>query len=330
MLQPKAEWFKSRRLVRIAELLHHHDQLTVNQIRGFLGDQVSVRDVQRDLEDLQDLIQGLTFKGQRPRYYFIEKEKRTLNEVQALLVHAATRLVYHRATSKETHARALKHLAHQVPERVREVLLRSAEDIGKRSSSREELALEKVAKAWLQGRRLRFQYQSHNGSGAWRTNELEVYFIEVHPVNLSLYAIGKETTYHHTLRTFKLSRMKSWEILEGTQYDIPRDFDPKDFFKNAWGVIGQSVDGTTTPVTLRFTKDVQRRLEEGGYPNMDKQKLPDGRLEVRFQAGTDKHGMPLEVLGWVRTWGANVEVVEPFNLRERWLEDARVIVRDHA
>jgi predicted DNA-binding transcriptional regulator YafY len=328
MLEPKADWYKSRRMVRIAELLHHHEQLTVKQICTFLGAQVSTRDVQRDLEDLRDCIQGLDSRGKRPVQHFIKRDTRALDAVQTLLVHAATRLVYHRATSKNAHAQALKHLAHNLPERVREVLLRSAEDIGQRKgSSREETALEKVARAWLTGRRLSFQYQSHTGSGQWRTNELEVYFIEVHPVNLGLYAIGKETTYHHTLRTFKLSRMRHWHILEDTQYDIPRDFDPKGFFKDAWGVIGQSVDGTTVRVVLRFQPSVLRRLEEGGYPNMEKRSLPDGRLELTFDAGTDKHGMPLEVLVWVRTWGANVEVMEPRTLRERWLEDAREIVR---
>jgi predicted DNA-binding transcriptional regulator YafY len=321
----KDEWFKSRRILTMTELLREREH-TVEQLCNFFRNEATRRDVQRDLEHIESCIDDFRRIPARPPRYCIRTQANSLHPVETLAVYAATRLVYHRASGHSSHyATALRLLEQWLPESIRPIVTRSVSNIGKQRRSPESSALEKVAKAWFAGHRLQFQYQAVNGRGGLRTNELEVYFIEVHPENLALYAIGMETTYHKSVRTFKLARMKDLQIMRDTTYSIPSGFDPQAFLKHAWGITGQS-DGTTVNITLRFLKSVASRIEEGGYLNMEKRLLPDERIEVSFTAGTDKTGLPLEVLVWVRGWGANVEVIEPPALRERWLEDCREVV----
>lgn len=323
----KEDWSKAKRLFRIAELLREQPS-TVTRLQTRLGEEVSKRDVQRDLVTLEELLFD-TFERlpKRPPQYVIRTQQNSLHPIETLLLHAATRLVYHRSDGHGSNHRAtLKKLETWLPASVRGVVSRSTADIGnQRRNTIESRNLEQVSAAWLGGHRLQFLYQSATGSGAWRSNILEVYFIEAHPSNLALYAVGLETGFHHAVRTFKLSRMKELTVQRDTSYTIPDTFDPTTFFENAWGVIGQS-DGESVNIELRFTPEATRRLEEGGYPNMTVTALQDGSRLVTFKAGTDKTGLPLEVLAWVHTWGARVEVLKPAELRQRWLADCRAVV----
>ena len=329
MSRPKEEWFKARRLLRLSELLRS-GEFTVKQLLHRFDGEATERDLQRDLEDLETY-SGTHFRrtATRPPRYSIAAKETNLDPVQALAVHAATRLVYHRARGhSKPYRSALEFLSMRLPERVRDVVQRGTKDKEGRSS-KESLALEKVAKAWFEGHRLKFEYQAVNGSGTWRSNELEVYFIEVHPTNLGLYAIGMETSWHNKCLTFKLSRMRNFNSLRDTRYTIPDSFDPQEFFRHAWGVTGQS-DGATVHVQLRFAPEAARRLEERDFPNMSMRSLSDGSKLVTIQSGVDKSGLPLEVLAWVLTWGPRVEVLKPEALRQRWLDDCRAVVERYS
>ncbi|MCS7058547.1 MAG: WYL domain-containing protein, partial [Meiothermus sp.] len=157
-------------------------------------------------------------------------------------------------------------------------------------------------------------------------NLLEVYFLEVSRTNLGMYVIGYERGYHKALRTYKLSRMRRVRLVgEPGAYTIPKDFDPREYLSNAWGVIGSS-GRPPVEVRLLFRPEAVYRVEEGGYPNLQIiQKHPDGSLEVSITTGTDNDNFPLELLSWVQSWGARVEVLAPENLRRRWLEEARQV-----
>ena len=325
MSRPKDEWFKGKRLLRLSELLRS-GEFTVKQLLHRFDDEATERDLQRDLEDLEEFFPD-TFNRTptRPPRYSIAAKESNLDPVQALAVHAATRLVYHRARGhSKPYRSALELLSTRLPERVRGVVQRGTKDTDGRSS-KESLALEKVAKAWFEGHRLKFEYQAVNGSGTWRSNELEVYFIEVHPTNLGLYAVGMETSWHNKCLTFKLSRMRNFSSLRDTRYTIPDSFDPQDFFRHAWGVTGQS-DGQTVSVQLRFAPEAARRLEERDFPSMSMRSEANGSRLVTIQSGVDKSGLPLEVLAWVLTWGPRVEVLKPEALRQRWLADCKAVV----
>jgi hypothetical protein len=52
----------------------------------------------------------------------------------------------------------------------------------------------------------------------------------------------------------------------------------------------------------------------------------DGSVNVTIRTGADHEGFPSEVFPWVQGWGAEVQVLAPAILRERWLADARHII----
>lgn len=183
-----------------------------------------------------------------------------------------------------------------------------------------------VAQAWFKRQVIEFDYLKPGGSGRPRKNVLEVYFLEVSRTNLGMYVIGLERGYHRALRTYKLSRMRQVRAVdEPGAYTIPTHFDPRHYLSIAWGVVGRS-GGAPVEVRLRICPEAAYRILEGGYPNLRiASRLPDGGLEVCILVGTDNLNFPLELLSWVQSWGARIEVLEPASLRQRWLEEAREV-----
>lgn len=101
---------------------------------------------------------------------------------------------------------------------------------------------------------------------------------------------------------------------------------PSDYLEGAWGVV-ESSGSELLPVGLRFTLEVDYRILEGGYSwHRTAQAQPDGCLEMTLEVGTSEGGFPLELLSWVLSWGASVQVLEPESLRARCLEESRRVV----
>ncbi|WP_264777963.1 helix-turn-helix transcriptional regulator [Deinococcus aetherius] len=323
---------KAERLFRIARMLRE-GHLSVRDLALRLFPTASVggegwpaieRAVQRDLLDLERLEpQDFERLPGRPPRYTIRTHRTTLHPVEVLALHAAARLTYHRAPGHRVHHHAaLTRLTTWLPERVQPVVARSFSDLGRRRS-REDLNLEHAATAWLGGHPLRFEYQKPGGSGRWRTNIIEPYLIEAHPSNLDLYVIGRETTYHHDVRTFKLSRMRALYVLRDTTYRIPESFDPGEFFHAAWGVIGSPGRQTVT-LHLRFSADAAYRILEGGYAHLSEPVInPDGSIDTSLEAPVDERGFPREVLPWLMSFGARAEVLGPPALRAHWQAELR-------
>lgn len=320
------------RLFRIAGLLRE-GRLTVRDLAARLFPAASVggegwsgleRAIQRDLGLLEQLEpEDFERLPGRPPRYTLHTHRSTLHPVSLLALHAAARLMYHRAPGNQLHHQeALRQLTAWLPERVQEVARRGMQDIGKRRS-RESLNLEHVGSAWAGGHPLRFTYRKPGGSGRLRTNIVQTYLIEAHPVNLDLYVIGLETTYHRAVRTFKLSRMQSLHVLRDETYTVPASFVPGDFLNSAWGVVGAQGNPTMT-VQLRFRHDAAYRILEGGYAHLSEPYLnPDGTIDTTVQAPVDATGLPRELLPWILGWGPRVQVLGPPELREHWQQELR-------
>ena len=97
------------------------------------------------------------------------------------------------------------------------------------------------------------------------------------------------------------------------------DFDPKAFLSDAWGIIGSENPPT---VTVRFAAEAAYRVLEGGFPNATLIRR-DGCVEVEFRAGTDKTGLPRELMPFLLGWGPRAEVLSPPHVREAWLAELR-------
>lgn len=281
------------------------------------------RAIQRDLNDLELWDPAFEKICGRPPRYRIHTVQPALHPTETLALHAAVRLTYHRASGEALHHQnALRKLTKLLPESIQGVLERSVSDVGqKRTSKRESQNLEHAATAWLGGHPLRFEYQKPGGSGAWRTNIIETYIIEAHPQNLDLYVIGKETSFHNDIRTFKLSRMHNLQVQREQTYRIPEGFNPREFFHSALGVIGAQ-GHETVKIHLRFRKDAAYRILEGGYGNMSEPlKNADGSVETVLEAPVDSSGLPREALPLIYSFGPRVEVLGPPAIRDHWLRE---------
>lgn len=284
-----------------------------------------MRTIQHCLEDLTRLNQVERDDTRRPPIYRISEK---LSAVEALVTHSALRMLYQHTPGYNPHYfNALNKLARQLPELAQTVALQSTNE-HKNWRMDEGKALEEVARAWLNRLIIEFDYLKPGGSGFHRRNILEVYFIEISKANLGVYVIGYERGFQRAIRTYKLNRMRGvLTVGQSEAYAMPSDFDPRAYLSNAWGVVGSS-GGKPVKVRLRFKPEAAYRTREGGYPNLKQiGQVEDGSILVEIVAGTRGDGFPLELLSWVRSWGSRVEVLEPENLRRRWLEEARMVAQ---
>jgi proteasome accessory factor B len=120
------------------------------------------------------------------------------------------------------------------------------------------------------------------------------------------------------LRTFALPRISNPRVL-GNQFVRPPDFSPEKFFATALGVLGGARDYR---FVIRFNAAVADRVREREWhESQEMRDLPDGRLELHLRLGA----LP-EIERWVLTWGADAEVVQPKELRQRLRATAAALV----
>jgi predicted DNA-binding transcriptional regulator YafY len=112
---------------------------------------------------------------------------------------------------------------------------------------------------------------------------------------------------------FALDRIESVEATgERFRYPSARDYDPEELFEGSFG-IWQERGGTPTRVELHFAARpyLHRYLRERTWhPSQVFEELPDGRLGMTFTVTS-----MVEVTPWVRSFGGDVEVVEPAGLK---------------
>jgi len=319
MKKPKSRALaRAQRLREITELLRLRPRTASELAHRF---NCSVRTVQRDLALLAREGEGVSHV--RRGEYTIESRPSSLNPVEALAVHAATRLLYHQTPAPHKHyVQALDKLADMLPEPARSLAIQSIRPLRKTGDDR---ALELVARAWFELRYVAFEYRSAHGSGRYHPKEVAVYFVEVNRHNLSLYAIGYERTYHKAVRTWKLSRMRNLHLLND-HYEIPPDFSPRAYLQNAWGLMGEREKSVV--VKLRFAPEAAPRILENDISGLEiLGQEADGSLLAQVEVGVDDEGFPIEIFPWIQSWGPRVEVLEPENLRRRWQEEALALAR---
>lgn len=314
----RSTWRKVRRLLHLMEVLRVKERGT-QELAHLLG--VSQRNIQRDLDDLRAMQIGLE---EQPGFrYRLAGPVPAFRPVEALAVHAATRLLFHHAASRNRdYLLALDKLTHSLPPSLHAVVARSTQH--QTPPLVDDRVLEVVTSAWVERRYVRFEYLTPEGTREPR--ELAVYFVEISRANLAPYAIGFERLKRSEIRTFKLSRMKMITPLPD-EYIIPDDFDPRLYLTDAWGVVGGQTEVVT--VTLRFAPEAAYRVLEGGYPNLTVETLGerDGSVTVKVRAGMDRSGLPRELMPWILGWGPRVEVLDPPHVRAHWLAEARAVVQ---
>ena len=242
----------------------------------------------------------------------------SLHEIMA--IHLATRLLATRIDKQNPHAasamRKLGMALQRLDQNVSKHLLRSAEMMDEAAAYHDPVyldVLQKLTEAWSAGRKVRVSHQMENG----RVFEYKFspYFIEPYALGQTAHVIGLREP-PNAVRTFKVERLKSAEILR-ERYEIPDDFDPRSMLANAWGIWYTEAD--PVEVVLKFRPRVAQRVEETRWHQSQQTvREPDGSLLWRAWVAE-----PQEMLPWVRGWGADVEVLEPVEMRAALMREVR-------
>lgn len=315
---------KIARLDRIERLLASH---TGGLTRAEIARRVDVNrsTITRDVRELTGILPIYEEDDGRivldmDRY----ETKVRLNIHESMAVHMATRLMAARTDKHNPNASAALRKLGQALEGsapfVSTHLLLSADVFDSESLRKDKdylQALETLTRAWSQGLPLELDYRA--GDGEPRHFTFEPYFIEPYAMGRTSYAIGR-VREREALRTLKLERIEACRLLEGERYDVPADFDARAYLRSAWGI--WISEGEPEEVRLRFGPDVAERVRETQWHASEEvTELKDGGLEWRATVSEW-----IEMLPWVRGWGAEVEVLAPPEMRAELRREAEALM----
>lgn len=243
---------------------------------------------------------------------------------EALALHLAARLLTTSTDKHNPHAagalrklgRSLEKLAPLISDHMR----RSAEVLDADDRRRDPVflqALETLTRAWSRRRKVRLTHEMEDGS--IHEYLFSPYYIEPYAAGRTMHAIGFREP-PGKVRTFKIERIRTIELLEDAAYTIPTTFDPLGQLRDAWGI--WYTEQAATPIKLLFTRRVAKRVQETVWHNTQEiAEQPDGSVVWTAHVAEWQ-----EMLPWIRGWGADVEVLEPLGLREALIRGVRNLV----
>jgi len=199
---------------------------------------------------------------------------------------------------------ALTKLASTLPQPLNAHLKRAASRIGQQhNDSGQVLALEAIAEGWGNGKKVKIGYRSPR-SGTLRQRIIAPYALE--PTPSGIYVIGHDS-WSDEIRTFKLDRLESATVTN-EMFIIPDDFDLEARLATGWRIMaGDEVN----EVRLRFSPDVLAQVSERQWhPSQTIEPMQDGGCLLIVHVAK-----PQEMKPWIRSWGAQVEVLAPGWLR---------------
>lgn len=207
---------------------------------------------------------------------------------------------------------ALRKLAMTLPQPFIDHLKRAADRIQTRGDGQHQVAvLEALAEGWGTEHKVQIGYRSPR-SGQLRTRTLAPYALE--PTPSGIYVIGHDA-WADDIRTFKLDRLETAVVLP-EPFTIPEAFDLEAHLASGWRIMaGDEIH----EVVLRFTPAVTPHIHERTWhPTQTLEKTADGGCLLRVQVA-----QPQEMQPFIRSWGSQVEVVQPAWLRAEIAADLR-------
>ena len=308
---------KVDRLLQIeALLLAHSEGLSQSEIARRLG--VDRSTISRYIPNLP----GQVFIDDMG-HWKIDREAYLINVRfnlhEALAIHLAARLFATRMERQNPHAAAalrklgltMQRLAPQISSHLCESA-NQLDDPDRWQDPHYLQVLEILTIAWAESRKVHLWHRSTDNHQI-KEYCLSPYFIEANAVGQSTYVIGFAEP-PGALRTFKIERLERVEMTQ-EHYIIPADFNSAELLSNAWGI--WYTDKEPVEVVLKFVQRVAQRIGETRWHKTEQVTVQeDGSLLWRARVAE-----PQEMLPWIRGWGADVEVLEPVEMRRKIEEE---------
>jgi len=270
--------------------------------------------------DRKDLTGDYPVEQDEQGRWHIPKAK-LISEIKLNLHEALTLYLAGRKTSRQTRfhqphtVNAVEKLAATLRQPMTERLLKSAERLSAQEKNPEKVKIiETITQAWVEQRKARIEYQAL-GSDRLTRHTISPYIIEPSIWSDSVYVIAK-SDFNDQIFAFKMDRILS-AFLSGETYEIPESFNDEQLLKHAWGIWVGGKDPVT--VKLRFSPAVTRRVKESIWHPLEKvTDTDDGGCIWCVDIAEWR-----EMIPWIRGWGADVEVLEPRELREALVREAQ-------
>jgi predicted DNA-binding transcriptional regulator YafY len=303
---------RTARLMRVASLLNAHPEgMRPKDIAERLG--MSVRNVYRDLKALEGEV-GLPTWSEEGRWGILESAflpPLKLNLSEAMAVFLGARLMVRYADKYDPDlGSAFEKLAASLPDPLREHVGRSLDVLQDAPLDADFIEhVRQLTRAWAERRVVEITYEgaAYEGRPGERSRRVvRPYLIEPSLQTHALYLIGWDET-RDALRTFKIERIRDVALTPRT-FELPEGDGLESTLRRAWDIIA---DQPPTEVVLRFSPAVAARVREATWhPTQQVVQDDDGSLTWRATvAGT------IEIRLWILSWGDDVEVLEPPELR---------------
>ncbi len=310
------------RIVKILTTLQSNQSYSPDQLAKLLN--TSRRTVFRDLKELQKV--GVPYyydpKGGGYRVepkFFLPPIDLTLQEALSLCLVINKVREHMPIPFKHSAVMAALKIENNLPVPIRDYCRGALQQISIRlNSSAPMQELDKVfsqlQRAIIKKRRIRFIYSS-----LYERKEITT---DISPYHLmyqkgAWYVLGR-SSLHNSIRTFKLNRIKTLEVL--SQGFLEDNFDVNGYLGRAWAMIPE---GRIYYVKLRFLPKVATNVSEIHWHSTQKvTHNPDGSVTMEFRV--DGLG---EISWWVLGYGDQVQVLAPVALRQRIINMARNLVK---
>ena len=174
-----------------------------------------------------------------------------------------------------------------------------------------------VVRGYIYRKKLEITYRPLNWNKSFQTI-FSTYLLEPSPIGFTTYLIGHSSIVNKW-RAYKLERIEAAHMIR-EDYSIPPEFPGLDILRNAWSIV---MGDETVKVTLRFSPAVKARvMETRWHPSQQTREDPEkpGCLLWEVQVADT-----LDLLPWIRSWGADVEVLEPKELRNALTREAQAL-----
>ncbi len=313
------------RVMNRTERLENIEQILLRHVNGLRAVELAAacdvdrRTIYRDLSLLGE--SGVPVYQKEGRFFldrehYVAQVSLNLNESVALLV--AARVFARTEMQQNPHiASAFAKLGRVLPESMSSHFAHVVDAFRRNAVDRSFFSvLELVTTAWAKQVQVKLWY-SHAHAQRTDTREFATYFIEPGRMG-ALYLVGLDYS-NQRISALDIRQIRRAQILNAP-YKIPANLDRHALTNNVT-TSRAGTDTRKTEVILAFTADILPAIRQ-----------QMGRLGERIKVLEDERGLVKlrvndwhDVLPWVRSWGASVEVLKPDGLREHLANDAAQI-----
>jgi proteasome accessory factor B len=295
----------------VSYLAAHPEGATIEAVAGFTG--MSRRTVYRDLQALEGEI-GIPLWSDGGRWGVVEGAmlpplRLTLDEAVAFFFAARLTAQFADRYNPDMGA-AFQKFAAILPESVAHHVERTIDVLASRlPDERLTRNLRLLARAWAERRVVELTYDvaTYSPGRPPRRARVRPYLLEASATTRALYLMGFDES-REAIRTFRLQRILELSLTLDT-FDPPDPALVQQSLGRAWGVIA---DQEEVEVVLRFDAAIASLVTETTWhPTERVSREPDGSVLWRCRVpGT------IEIRRWILSWGSQVEVLAPAELRD--------------